>query len=68
MLQVCPQYCRFHYMALTDARQRTMPMPEDRIPPRGRPLAYPEAVLLVDPIDSSLKGEVKIIYILYIIN
>uniref|UniRef100_A0A0D3H316 O-fucosyltransferase family protein n=1 Tax=Oryza barthii TaxID=65489 RepID=A0A0D3H316_9ORYZ len=49
---------RFHYMALADDRQRIMPMPEDRVPPRGQQLAYPEAVLLVDPINPDLRGEV----------
>ncbi|RLM60827.1 hypothetical protein C2845_PM14G21280 [Panicum miliaceum] len=49
---------KFHYMALADDRQRIMPMPDDRLPPRGLPLAYPEAVLLVDPINPDLRGEV----------
>ncbi|KAF0898364.1 hypothetical protein E2562_007212 [Oryza meyeriana var. granulata] len=49
---------KFHYMALADDRQRIMPMPEDRVPPRGQQLAYPEAVLLVDPINPDLRGEV----------
>lgn len=49
---------KFHYMAMADNRQRIMPMPDDRLPPRGQPLAYPEAVLLVDPINPELKGEV----------
>uniref|UniRef100_A0A0E0QM78 rhamnogalacturonan endolyase n=1 Tax=Oryza rufipogon TaxID=4529 RepID=A0A0E0QM78_ORYRU len=48
----------FHYMALADDRKRIMPMPEDRVSPRGQQLAYPEAVLLVDPINPDLKGEV----------
>uniref|UniRef100_A0A0D3H320 Rhamnogalacturonan endolyase n=1 Tax=Oryza barthii TaxID=65489 RepID=A0A0D3H320_9ORYZ len=38
--------------------RRIMPMPEDRVSPRGQQLAYPEAVLLVDPINPDLKGEV----------
>jgi rhamnogalacturonan endolyase len=46
-------------MALADDRQRIMPMPDDRLPPRGQPLAYPEAVLLVDPINPDLRGEVR---------
>uniref|UniRef100_A0A0A9D143 Rhamnogalacturonan endolyase n=1 Tax=Arundo donax TaxID=35708 RepID=A0A0A9D143_ARUDO len=45
-------------MALADNRQRIMPMPDDRLPPRGQQLAYPEAVLLVDPINPDLRGEV----------
>ncbi|MCI04559.1 rhamnogalacturonate lyase B-like, partial [Trifolium medium] len=38
-----------------DNRQRNMPLPDDRIPPRGQALAYPEAVLLVNPIEPELK-------------
>lgn len=45
-------------MALSDVRQRYMPTARDRMPPRGRPLAYPEAVLLVDPAEPEFKGEV----------
>lgn len=51
---------RFHYMAVTDDRQRYMPLPDDRIPGRGQPLAYPEAVLLVNPVEPELKGQVTI--------
>uniref|UniRef100_A0A2P2JXD4 Rhamnogalacturonate lyase B-like n=1 Tax=Rhizophora mucronata TaxID=61149 RepID=A0A2P2JXD4_RHIMU len=47
---------RFHYMAISDSRQRVMPLPEDRI--TGQPLAYPEAVLLTNPINPELRGEV----------
>ncbi|CAI0549647.1 unnamed protein product [Linum tenue] len=39
-------------------KQRYMPLPDDRIPPRGQPLAYPEAVQLVNPVEAELKGEV----------
>ncbi|KAK2656643.1 hypothetical protein Ddye_009695 [Dipteronia dyeriana] len=46
----------FHFMAITDGRQRIMPRPEDR--ESGQPLAYPEAVLLTDPINEELRGEV----------
>ncbi|XP_062116132.1 probable rhamnogalacturonate lyase B [Humulus lupulus] len=49
---------KFHYMAVADNRQRNMPLPDDRIPPRGQALAYPEAVLLLNPIEPELKGEV----------
>lgn len=49
---------KFHYMAMADNRQRNMPLPDDRLPPRGKALAYPEAVLLVNPIEPELKGEV----------
>lgn len=55
MLLLC---ARFHYMAVADNRQRFMPLPDDRLPPRGQQLAYPEAVLLVDPIEPEFKGEV----------
>ncbi|KAL8096326.1 hypothetical protein AgCh_037332 [Apium graveolens] len=48
----------FHYMAVTDDRQRYMPLPDDRTPGRGQPLAYPEAVLLVNPVEPELKGQV----------
>lgn len=56
---------RFHYMAMADNRQRFMPLPDDRLPGRGQPLAYPEAVLLVDPIEPEFKGEVYIIYTMH---
>ncbi|KAI3992970.1 hypothetical protein MKX01_009713 [Papaver californicum] len=46
---------KFNYMAVSDARQRLMPTPEDR--KSGHPLAYPEAVLLTNPIDPLFKGE-----------
>ncbi|XP_051126644.1 probable rhamnogalacturonate lyase B [Andrographis paniculata] len=49
---------RFQYMAMADNRQRYMPLPDDRLPGRGLPLDYPEAVLLVDPIEPEFKGEV----------
>ncbi|XP_042486945.1 probable rhamnogalacturonate lyase B [Macadamia integrifolia] len=49
---------KFHYMAMADNRQRIMPMPEDRLPGRCQTLAYPEAVLLTNPINPDLKGEV----------
>ena len=45
-------------MAITDDRQRIMPMMEDR--ESGQALAYPEAVLLTNPINKELKGEVPI--------
>ncbi|KAF2295763.1 hypothetical protein GH714_033898 [Hevea brasiliensis] len=46
---------KFHFMAVSDDRQRVMPTPEDRA--TGQPLAYPEAVLLTSPINSELRGE-----------
>ncbi|XP_057794196.1 probable rhamnogalacturonate lyase B isoform X2 [Salvia miltiorrhiza] len=49
---------KFHYMAVADNRQRYMPLPDDRLPGRGQELAYPEAVLLVDPVEPEFKGEV----------
>ncbi|XP_022773018.1 probable rhamnogalacturonate lyase B isoform X2 [Durio zibethinus] len=49
---------KFRYMAVADNRQRRMPLPEDRLPRRSRPLAYPEAVLLVHPVEPEFKGEV----------
>ncbi|KAH9626558.1 hypothetical protein KSS87_005538 [Heliosperma pusillum] len=48
----------FQYMAIADDRQRQMPLPDDRMPGRCQPLAYPEAVLLTNPVDPNLKGEV----------
>ncbi|KAG2694408.1 hypothetical protein I3760_08G142500 [Carya illinoinensis] len=47
---------KFHFMAVSEDKQRVMPMPEDRL--KGQALAYPEAVLLTDPTDSELRGEV----------
>ncbi|XP_012571471.1 uncharacterized protein [Cicer arietinum] len=49
---------KFQYMAVADDRRRIMPFPEDRLPGRCQPLAYQEAVLLVNPKDPRLKGEV----------
>ncbi|KAM3736451.1 hypothetical protein ACB098_10G164600 [Castanea mollissima] len=49
---------KFNYMAIADDIQRFMPLPEDRLPPRGQALAYPEAVKLVNPVEPKFKGEV----------
>ncbi|VFQ99017.1 unnamed protein product [Cuscuta campestris] len=49
---------KFHYMAVADNRQRFMPLPDDRLHGRCQPLAYQEAVLLVNPINPELRGEV----------
>nr|XP_043636559.1 probable rhamnogalacturonate lyase B [Erigeron canadensis] len=49
---------KFHYMANSDDRQRKMPSPDDRLPGRGEELAYPEAVLLVNPVEPEFTGEV----------
>jgi hypothetical protein len=35
-----------------------MPLPDDRLPPRDQPLAYPEAVQLANPVEPDFKGEV----------
>jgi rhamnogalacturonan endolyase len=45
-------------MAISDDIQRYMPGIEDRVVPRCAPLAYKEAVLLVDPVEPQFKGEV----------
>ncbi|XP_073147134.1 uncharacterized protein [Henckelia pumila] len=47
---------KFHYMAMSDERQRFMPMPIDRR--NGQVLGYKEAVLLTNPINPEFKGEV----------
>ncbi|CAN1288826.1 Rhamnogalacturonate lyase, partial [Linum perenne] len=49
---------RFHYMAVGDTRQRFMPLPDDRLPERCRELDFPEAVLLVNPVEPEFKGQV----------
>ncbi|XP_062027932.1 probable rhamnogalacturonate lyase B [Rosa rugosa] len=49
---------KFQYMAISDNRQRYMPLPDDRMPGRCQPLAYPEAVLLLNPKMQELAGEV----------
>ncbi|CAI9266407.1 unnamed protein product [Lactuca saligna] len=49
---------KFHYMAMSDDRHRYMPLPDDRSPNRSISLAYPEAVLIVDPLEPEFKGEV----------
>ncbi|KAI3869462.1 hypothetical protein MKX03_031718 [Papaver bracteatum] len=46
----------FHHMTITDTRQREMPTLQDRL--QGKALAYPEAVLLTNPVNPSHKGEV----------
>ncbi|KAA8520092.1 hypothetical protein F0562_014348 [Nyssa sinensis] len=48
----------FHYMAITDEKQRIMPMPEDLLPDRSKQLIVPESRLLINPINPDLKGEV----------
>ncbi|XP_010094027.2 probable rhamnogalacturonate lyase B [Morus notabilis] len=49
---------KFHYMAISDEKQRVMPVPQDLLPDRGKQLIVPESVLLVNPINPDLKGEV----------
>ncbi|XP_058190698.1 probable rhamnogalacturonate lyase B isoform X2 [Rhododendron vialii] len=49
---------KFHYMAVADNRRRFMPLPDDRDLKRCQPLAYEEAVLLVDPKEPEFKGQV----------
>ncbi|KAI3491198.1 hypothetical protein L1887_44444 [Cichorium endivia] len=50
---------KFHYMAMSDDdRQRDMPLLDDRLPNRSQTLDYPEAVLLVDPVEAKFKGQV----------
>uniref|UniRef100_A0A0D3HHV1 Rhamnogalacturonan endolyase n=1 Tax=Oryza barthii TaxID=65489 RepID=A0A0D3HHV1_9ORYZ len=49
---------KFNYMAISDDIQRFMPSATDRDAPRGSPLAYKEAVLLVDPKEPQFRGEV----------
>ncbi|XP_022962664.1 uncharacterized protein LOC111463085 [Cucurbita moschata] len=47
---------KFHYMAISDDRQRIMPTQLDRM--TGQRLAYAEAVLITQPTNPDLKGEV----------
>ncbi|KAJ4721053.1 Rhamnogalacturonate lyase family protein [Melia azedarach] len=49
---------KFQYMAVSDNRQRHMPLPDDRLPKRCKELAYPEAVLIDKPIEPEFMGEV----------
>ncbi|KAI7741688.1 hypothetical protein M8C21_007229 [Ambrosia artemisiifolia] len=49
---------KFHYMAVADDRRRYMPMPDDRLPGRAQPLAFQEAVSLINPVVPDFKGEV----------
>ncbi|CAM0949851.1 unnamed protein product [Alopecurus aequalis] len=48
----------FNYMAVSDDIQRYMPTDKDRDKKHSSPLAYQEAVLLVDPSEPQFKGEV----------
>ncbi|KAJ4701493.1 Rhamnogalacturonate lyase family protein [Melia azedarach] len=49
---------KFQYMAVSDNRQRHMPLPDDRLPKRCEALAYPEAVVILEPIEPEFIGEV----------
>lgn len=49
---------KFHYMAVADDRRRYMPLPDDRLAGRAQPLAFQEAVSLVNPVVPEFKGEV----------
>eukprot|EP00252_Welwitschia_mirabilis_P026686 TRINITY_DN8830_c0_g1_i1.p1 TRINITY_DN8830_c0_g1~~TRINITY_DN8830_c0_g1_i1.p1 ORF type:complete len:644 (+),score=75.58 TRINITY_DN8830_c0_g1_i1:259-2190(+) len=49
---------RFHYMAISDNKQRIMPLPDDLTAGNCKKLAYPEAALLLKPKNSTLQGEV----------
>lgn len=46
-------------MAITDEKQRIMPMPEDMDDKRIKQLIVPESRLLTNPINPDLKGEVE---------
>ncbi|PRQ48408.1 putative rhamnogalacturonan endolyase [Rosa chinensis] len=50
------EQAKFHYMALSDTRQRSMPTAADR--GRGQKLAYKEACLLTNPSNPDFRGEV----------
>lgn len=46
-------------MAISDDKQRVMPLPEDLSNARCQQLAYKEAVLLLNPVNKALQGEVS---------
>ncbi|KAH9317876.1 hypothetical protein KI387_019645, partial [Taxus chinensis] len=48
----------FQQMAINEEKQREMPNEEDRGHGRSVPLRYPEAVVLTNPTDPRLKGQV----------
>ncbi|KAM1486264.1 hypothetical protein ACFX2I_000485 [Malus domestica] len=50
------QQDKFPFMAISDNRKRVMPTARDRA--NGKPLAYPEAVLLTKTSNPDLRGEV----------
>ncbi|GMI68727.1 rhamnogalacturonan lyase6 [Hibiscus trionum] len=49
---------KFHFMAVSDAKQGMMPTAEDREAGRCQVLAFKEAVLLTNPTDPRFKGQV----------
>ncbi|KAF8706458.1 hypothetical protein HU200_030731 [Digitaria exilis] len=49
---------KFNYMAISDDIQRYMPSAADRDAPHAAPLAYKEAVVIVNPVEPRFKGEV----------
>lgn len=53
-------FSRFDFMAISDSRQKIMPSETDRDITNGRasPLAYKEAVHLINPQNHILKGQV----------
>ncbi|KAI3861196.1 hypothetical protein MKX03_025972, partial [Papaver bracteatum] len=57
---------RFHHMTVSDTMQREVPAYEDH--QKGQPLAYPEAVLLTNPVNPVHKGEVDDKYIYSVEN
>ncbi|OMP01659.1 hypothetical protein COLO4_11702 [Corchorus olitorius] len=50
---------RFHFMALTDTRQRIMPSLRDLNSDRSQVLAYKEAALLTNPTNPQFRGQVE---------
>ena len=54
------QFFRFDFMAISDQRQKIMPSEIDRdiTNKRANPLAYKEAVRLVNPQNRIFKGQV----------
>ncbi|KAG4154068.1 hypothetical protein ERO13_D03G034800v2 [Gossypium hirsutum] len=49
---------KFRFMAISDTIQRVMPQSEDRVKGHSKPLDFKEAVLLTNPSNPKLKGEV----------
>lgn len=58
MINLCIDF-RFHYMVISDDKQRTMASQMDR--EEGQELDYPEAVLLTNSSNPQLRGEVRIV-------